>query len=203
MFNGKKKFYLVAHSFGAMIAIELAKVLERKGLTGEITIADGSVLLFKRFLKVLMPNLEPTQDSVSSFLVTQLAFEILPELKPDVIQSVIFEEKTLEARIDKYISLVTKRDYSATYLKDIGYGLTNRVKMVLNDSEEYTGEKIQSNITLIRPSTNLVVDIDNDYQLKQYTNGQVAVQFIEGTHLTMLDNEQLYQIINGICTNKR
>lgn len=185
-----------------MVAIELAKLLEQNGLTGEIIIADGSVSLFKRFLKVLMPNMEPTQENVSSFLVTQLAFEILPELKADAIRDVLLEEKTLEAQIDKYISLMKKRNYSSEYLKDIGYGLTNRVKMVLSESEEYTGAKIQSNITLIRPSTNLVVDIENDYQLKQYTNGQVAVQFIDGSHLTMLDNPRLYQIINEIGTNK-
>lgn len=202
LFNGKKKFYLIAHSFGGLVAIELAKLLERNGLTGEVIIADGSTSLFKRALNSLMQNADATHENVEKFLQMQLAFEILPELKAEEIQKVMLEEKTMDARMDKFISLMEKREYSDTYLKDFGYGLLNRVLMVLNESDEYTGDKIQSNITLIRPTTNLVINIDNDYQLKQYTKGKVTVGFIEGTHLTMLDNKQLYQIINNICTNQ-
>lgn len=104
--------------------------------------------------------------------------------------------------MDKYISLMKKREYSDAYLKEIGFGLINRVKMVLSEKEEYSGEKIKSNITLIRPSTNLVVDIDKDYNLNQYTNGQVFVKFMDGNHLTILDNAELYKTIDEISTKK-
>lgn len=202
LFKGKKKFVLVGHSFGGMVAIELAKLLEKNGLTGDVICVDGSILLFKRFLSGLLPNLDATNENVQNFLLTQLAFEILPELQPDAIRNVLFVEKTYEARMDKYISLMKKREYSDAYLKQIGFGLTNRVKMVLNEKEEYSGDKIKSNITLIRPSTNLVVDINKDYNLNQYTNGQVIVKFIEGNHLTVLDNVELYKIIDEISTKK-
>lgn len=205
LFAEKKKFILFGHSFGGMVAIELAKVLEKNGLTGEVVCVDGSILLFKQFLKAKMPNIQPTNDNVQNFLLSQLAFEILPELQPDVIRNVIFEEKTYEDRIDKYISLMKKmkkREYSDGYLKNIGFGLANRIKMVLAEKEIYSGDKIKSNITLVRPSTNLVIDIDNDYQLKQYTSGQVEVKFIEGNHLTVLDNIGLYQIVDSISKEK-
>lgn len=202
LFNGKKRFYLIAHSFGGLVAIELAKLLERNGLTGEVIIADGSTSLFKRMLNSLMPNVDATTENVEKFLQMQLAFEILPELKFEEIQQVMLEEKTMETRADKFISLMKKSEYSNAYLKDFGYGLLNRVLMVLKESDEYTGDKIESNITLIRPTTNLVINIENDYQLNQYTKGKVTVGFIDGTHLTMLDNKQLYQIINNICTNR-
>lgn len=203
LFNGKKKFCLAAHSFGSLVAIELAKLLERNGLTGEVVIADGSVALFKRTLSVLMPNMDPSHENVGMFVQAQLAYQFLPEIQPDAIKQIIFEEKSFEARMDKYIGLMKTRDYSDAYLKNMGYGLINRVGMVLREDDVYSGDKIQSNITLIRPQTNLVVDIENDYQLKQYTNGQVFVDFIEGTHLTMLDNPRLYEIINTLSTNKR
>lgn len=201
LFKGKKRFVLIGHSFGALIAVELAKLLEQNGLTGEVICTDGSVLLFKRYLEMLMPSLDSSEENIQNFLFMQLAFEILPDIDLDSIRKILVEVKTHEARVEKFLSLMTKSDYSDAYLNDISYGLTNRVKMVLNENEEYSGERIKSNITLIRPSTNLVVDIDNDYKLKQYTSGQVFVSFIEGNHLTMLDNTQLYQIINNICTN--
>lgn len=202
LFKSKKKFVLFAHSFGGLIAIELAKLLERNGLTGEVIIADGSVALFKRLLKVMLLNADASQENVANFLQMQFAFEILPEFKASDIEQIMLEEKTLEARTDKFISLMTKRDYSDAYLRGIGYGMLNRIRMVLCENDEYTGDKLQSNITLIRPTTNLVVDIDNDYHLKQYTNGKTTVGFIEGDHLTMIENKQLYQIVNNICIDQ-
>lgn len=185
-----------------MVAIELAKVLEKNGLTGDVVNVDGSISLFKRFLKVKMPNMEPTDENVQNFLVAQIAFEILPELHPDAIGQVILEQKTMEDRIDKYVSLMKAREYSNDYVKNMGFGIINRFKMVLAEQESYSGEKIQSNITLIRPSTYLVADIDNDYQLNQYTSGQVFVKSIEGNHLTVLDNVELYETINEISKSK-
>lgn len=157
---------MVAHSFGGLVAIELAKLLERNGLSGEVVIADGAASLFKKLLKVLMRNTDPSHENVGMFLQAQLAYEILPELQPDAIQQIILEEKTFDARMNKYISLMKKRDYSDNYLKNMGYGLINRVGMILRENDVYSGDRIQSNITLIRPSTNLVLDIENDYQLK-------------------------------------
>lgn len=198
---------MIGHSLGGVLAIELAKVLEQNGLTGEVVCADGSLLLFKRFMKAIMPNVEATHENAQNFILSQMAFEMMPELQPDAVRTVLLEEKTWENRIDKFISLnkklIRKREFSDAYLKDIGYGISNRVKMVLAENEEYTGEKMQADITLIRPTKHLLADIDADYQLNRYTNGKVNVEFIEGNHLTMLDNEQLYKIINDISTKDK
>lgn len=150
-----------------------------------------------------MPNMDPSHENVGMFLQAQLAYHVLPEVQTHEIQKILLEEKSVDARMDKYIGLMKKPEFSNSYLKHMGYGLINRVGMVLREDEVYNGDKIQSNITLVRPKVNLVVDIDNDYHLQQYTNGRVFVDIIAGTHLTMLDNPQLYQIINAICTNKK
>lgn len=202
LFKDKKRFVLVGHSFGGIIANELAKLLEKRGLAGQVISIDGSLLLFKRFLKTLMPNMEATYENIQNFLLEQLAYEILPDQKPDVIRKVLVDEQNWQERLNKYISLMSKKEVSDEYLRDIGYGLQNRFRIILNECEEYTGEKLQSNITLIRPVAGFGVDIDNDYRLTQYTNGSVFVSFIDGNHLSMLDNEQSYHIINDICMNR-
>ncbi|XP_031641000.1 fatty acid synthase-like [Contarinia nasturtii] len=203
LFNGKKRFILIGHSFGGLVALSLARILEQSGLTGDVIVADGSVSLFKRFLKALLPNMDPSIEIVENFLQTQLVYEILPEINSDEIQKIIHGEKTFDGRMDKFLSQMKKHEYSTEYLKNIAYGLKNRIRMVLQENEEYVGDKIKSNITLICPTAKLVVDIDNDYQLTQYTNGRMFVHTIEGSHLTMLDNVQLYEIINDICMNEK
>lgn len=202
LFKGKKRFIVIGHSFGAIVAIELAKMLEANGLTGRVVCIDGSISLFKRYLKKVMPNMEATNENILNFLVVQMAFEILPHTQPAVIQKILNEEKTWEDRINKYVSLMPKQEYSHEYFKNICCGVHHRIKLVLKSDDNYKGDKIKSNITLIRPSASVDVDIDNDYQLSQYTNGSVAVTFIDGNHLSILDNIQLYQIINDICLNK-
>lgn len=193
---------MIGHSFGGYIAIELAKLLERNGLTGEVINVDGSVMVFKRGVKLLMPNIGESDDNVEYFILMHVAFEILPELQIDVILKVLSEHKTWEARSDAIISMVTQPEYSRGYLKNIALGALYRFKMIMNESDNCMGERIQSNITLIRPTIHLVPDIENDYNLKQYTDGRVLVSFVEGNHMTMLDNTQLYQIINDICTSR-
>lgn len=184
-----------------MVALELAKLLEQQGLTGQLISMDGSMLLFKKFLNALQPDMEPTIDSIQNFLLAQFAFEILPDQKPELIRSVLLEEPTWEKRMDKYISLMKKSDYSAEYLKDIGYGIQNRFKIVLKGKAEYDGEKIKANIILIRPTSNLVVGIENNYGLEAHTDGIVILHFVEGNHITMLDDTKLSEIINEVSSN--
>lgn len=201
LFSGRKRFILIGHSFGGYVAIELAKLLERNGLTGEVISVDGSVMVFKRGMKLLMPNIDESDANVENFILMHIAFEALPELQSDVIQKLLSEHATWDARSDAVINMVTQPEYSRGYLKNIGLGIFHRIKMIMAESDEYTGERIRSNITLIRPTIHLVPGIENDYNLKKYTDGRVLVSFVEGNHLTILDNNQLYQIINNICTS--
>lgn len=198
-----KKFYLIGHSFGGVIAAVLAKSLENAGLTGQVVCIDGSLLLFKKFLKVLMPNMEPNIDNIQHFLLQQLAFEMLPDAQPEAIRKVLEDEKTYEARMEKYISLMEKRNYSEEHLRKVGHGIQNRFQIVLSEPEVYTGEKCSANMCLVRPTTNLVLDIDSDYGFKQYTTGEIVVHIVDGNHLTILDNPKLYEIVNDICTSDK
>lgn len=202
LFAGKKRFILIGHSFGAVLAIKLAKILEQNGLTGEVICADGAVSMFKQCLQSNIPQHETQDETVQRFIWAQFVFELLPDMGLDEIQKILTEKTTFEDRADTFIGLVPKSEYSKPYLKDFGYGLANRMKMILNESEECTDGRISSNITLVRPTTHLVADIPNDYNLKQFTNGQITVSFVEGNHLTMLDNSELYQIVNNICIKK-
>lgn len=203
LFNDTKKFVLIGRSFGAVLAIKLANSLEHNGLTGEVVCVDGAVALFKQGIQTHMPSLETLDESVQHFILRQLVFEILPNMELDEIEKVFADKKTFEDRADAFIDMIPKPEYSKVYLKNFGYGLSNRLKMILNENDKCEiDERIRSNITLIRPKVHLVPDIENSYNLKQYTSGQVTINFVEGNHLSMMDNSELYSIVNNICTKK-
>lgn len=203
LFSDKKRFILIGHSFGAVLGIKLAKLLEQNGLTGEVICADGAVSLFKHTLQTHIPQLESLDESIQYFILMQLVFEILPDLELSEIRKVLTDKKTFEDRADTFINMVPKSEYSNAYLKNFGYGLSNRMKMILNENDECTTDgRIRSNITLIRPTTHLIPNIPTDYNLKQYTDGKVTVNFVTGNHLSMLDSSEFYQIVNIVCKNK-
>ncbi|XP_031629091.1 fatty acid synthase-like [Contarinia nasturtii] len=131
--------------------------------------------------------------------VTKFVLQMAHDINSSEVQKIMQEEESFEGRMDKCIHLMKNSEYSPEYLRNIGYGIMNRVRMVLRENEEYVGDKIKSNITLIRPTIKVVLDIENDYQLSQYNNGHVNVITIGGNHLSMLNNLQLYEIINDIC----
>lgn len=201
LFKDKKRFVLIGHSFGAVLAIRLAKLLEQKGLTGEAVCVDGAVALFKQGMQTHMPQLETLDESIQQFVLLQLAFEILPSLVLNEFEIIIASEKTFEDRADALINVIPKSKHSKGFLKNFGYGLTNRLKMILNEDDKCgINERIRSNITLIRPKVHLAPDVGNDYNLEQYTDGQVVVSFVEGNHLSIMDNSELFSIVNNICT---
>lgn len=47
-----------------------------------------------------------------------------------------------------------------------------------------------------------VVDIHEDYELSEYTDGAINLKFIEGNHTTMLDNDKLLQIVKDSDPNQ-
>lgn len=203
LFSDKKRFILIGHSFGAVLGIKLAKLLEQNGLTGEVICADGAVALFKQAMKVHIPQLETMDESIEQFVLKQMIYEILPDLELDEIMKVFTDHKMFEDRADAFINMVPKFKHSKAYLKDFSYSLLNRLKMILNENDKCEIDKqIQSKITLIRPTIHLLPDIEYDYNLKQYTNGEVTVNFVEGNHSSMMDNSELYSIVNNISKRK-
>lgn len=202
LFKDKKKFIIIGFSFGAVLGLKLAKLLEQNGLTGEVICGDGAVTLFKQGMQTHIPQRKTMDESVEHFILTQMVFEVLPDMGLDEIQKILTEKKSFDERADTFIDMVPKSDYSKAYLKNFGHGLSNRMKMILNENDECVDGRIHSNITLIRPKTHLIPNIPNDYNLHKYTDGQVTVNFVEGNHLTMLDNAELYSMVNVICTKK-
>lgn len=53
-FTKQKRFYIVGHSFGAIVAIQLAQMLERNGINGRLVLVDGSPVYLQRMSKAVI-----------------------------------------------------------------------------------------------------------------------------------------------------
>lgn len=192
----KENFYLVGYSFGAMVTIELAKLLEETGLRGQIVLIDGAPTFLKKLVVDQMPTTH-SDDSVQIVLISGIIRTIFPEESIDVMQ-IMKNNPTWESRLEKLLELSSDQYlYSTEYLRKMANCLFQRIKMVINYKFE-SCTMLRSPITLVRPTEISIVDVEEDYGIHKLTSGTTSVKYVEGNHFTMLDNSKLIQILNDL-----
>lgn len=203
LFRKKEFFYLVGYSFGSFITLEIARALEEAGMKGHILLVDGA----PNFLKQLSyGHIGMTQkisdDAIQMMLILAIINQIFADENPEEITASLAECQTWSDKIDRLVKCGIRSNikYSEQYLRQMVQSFYNRLKIVFDFNTENV-TKIQSSITLVRPTEVAVVDIDDDYELSKYTEGTINLKFIEGNHATMLDNVQLPEIINDADPN--
>lgn len=101
----------------------------------------------------------------------------------------------LNEKLNICVNYLADINYSKDYLKAILRAAYNRVDL-LRHAEILLDPKIKSPITLVRPNKSLFNDIEDDYELSQFSINKVNVKYIDGNHQTILSNETLAVIIN-------
>lgn len=206
-FNDQEKFILVGHSFGALIAMKIASMLEQLGKRGHVVLIDGSPAFLKRLAQGLVKakTLNDQVDDVSLMMMFNrfCGSELLDQFTMQLMKCENRQSK-IQLIID-FLSNDIKTKYSQQYLENITVAILNRLKAVINLNIEgdklghVMDEKLKSAITLIRPTQVSFSDIVEDYGLQTYTEQPVTVNYVEGNHFSVLENVDLANIINNIA----
>lgn len=192
----REHFYVVGYSYGALIALELTRMLEKQGKKGSLVLIDGAPLFLNKLVVDQMPTTD-TDEAVQNVLLSGILRVVFPEEKVDVF-TIMKENPTWEARVERIIEMAKDQYlYSTDYLRVMANCLFYRIKMVI-DYTPNVSDVLKSSITLIRPNEISIVDVDEDYGLRKLTRGVVSVKYVDGNHLTMLENSKLVQIINEL-----
>lgn len=72
----KGKFQLVGHSFGCLVALEIAAVLEREGLIGTIILIDGAPKSSVEFTIQIIGNVKGSQ--METKILERIIVNMLP-----------------------------------------------------------------------------------------------------------------------------
>ncbi|KAJ6625428.1 Fatty acid synthase [Pseudolycoriella hygida] len=195
IFSEKEFFYLVGYSFGSFITLELARILEDSGMTGNVVLIDGAPVFLKQ-LSYGHISSEVTDESIQLMLIIAIIQIIFPTENPEELSSKIKECPTWEAKLDKLVQFVKSQvEFSEEYIRSITKAVYNRLKIVFEFDTTHV-KKIKSPITLIRPTEVAFTEIEEDYELSRFTEMPVTLKFIEGNHSSMLDNIKLADIVN-------
>lgn len=195
VFNVNENYVIVGYSFGSLVAIEVAKRLQSKRMHGKLLLLDGAPKFLKLLsLKQLGDN--PTDEEVQKVLMPIVVSIAFPNQSIDKILSTM-TVSSLDDQMDKLIELTKDRNaYSPDYMKKMTKALFKRMKMAaLLELEE--NQPLDVPIMLVRPTELSYANIEEDYGLSNYTTGEITLRIIEGSHMTMLENPALLEIINS------
>lgn len=191
----------MGYSFGALVAIECARLLEALGKRGHVVSVDGSPSYTRKIVEKFVGSKDPTNEKIQLELLSHAMQAITSEESLDNIRMKI---EPIESKWDKAVDLIkeSKASIDGEYFKVIAKGVYNRILATLQYSARDI-VKIKSPITLIRATEALVSDTDEDMELPKYTEGLFNMKFIDGTHQSIVEDPKLIDIINEISSVKR
>lgn len=200
-FAKQKQFYIIGYSFGAIVAIQLAQMLERAGERGRVLLIDGSPAYLKKTFASMMTSSGTKEENVEDVLIMLLYFNMCNSDQTydfiDQLQNCDKWSKKIDL-LFRYLPEALKSTYSEPYLRNIFTAMSNRLKIVskANPDDVTKIEKIKSPITLVRPTQASIADIANDYDLSKFAEQTVEVRYLKGNYLKMLNSDEVTQIID-------
>ncbi|XP_022831800.1 fatty acid synthase-like [Spodoptera litura] len=194
-------FWLLGYSYGTLLTLELASRLEKAGFNGTVFCLDGA----PDFLYAIISK---TMNIKNDFqLQNSLLCHTLSILAPNLDVANEFMDKlnkieSYEERIALTVEMSPiQNNYSNKFFANIARASFDRLKTIL-DFDPKAFRKLQSPIVLLRPKENpSFVAVEENYGLDKYTENNVTVHFLEGNHVSIIENKDCANIINRVLAD--
>ncbi|KAL6257977.1 hypothetical protein P5V15_011573 [Pogonomyrmex californicus] len=191
----QRSFVLVGYSYGSLIAVELARRLEKRGLNGQLVLIDGAYEQMKAIIEQFLPSTTENelQNNILLTIMDTIQLTTSGKLLLDLEKCTTWEEK-----LNVFISHILPNDValSVENQKMLCTTIYKRI-LALKKYDMSSLEKIRTPIILLKPTQAIVQMTEEDYGLHKITRDKVEVHYVEGNHTTMLDSDKVILAING------
>ncbi|XP_011707600.1 PREDICTED: fatty acid synthase-like [Wasmannia auropunctata] len=190
----RREFLIVGYSFGSLIAIELARLLEVNNFSGRLILIDGAPDKMKFWLEQYTSYTSP-EEIQNTILLSLL--EMYTAVNKQMLVLELNKCNAWEEKLKIFHAYFPKElnKLSIENQKLICSTIYNNV-IAIRDYNISSLPRLKSSITLLRPTLAITSFIEEDYGLRKVTEGTVQIQYVEGTHITMMDNDKIISIIN-------
>ncbi|XP_045453921.1 fatty acid synthase-like [Melitaea cinxia] len=192
--NAGRPYILLGYSFGTLLVLKLAQILESEGHSGRVFCIDGS----PEFLKVVtMSNFSFKNDTeLQNRLICYTIDLVAPRNKvTNTLMDKLKDIESYDERIKYGIKACpAQKIYSDKFVESVAKAFYNRAKIVLSRNEI---KKIKAPIVLIRPKENSYNALKENYGLDGFTDSYVTVHLLEENHITIIDSKECANIINS------
>lgn len=216
-------FIMVGYSTGALLAIEMASMLEKENYTGHVILIDGAPDLLK--MAVLSTFGSAGENEFDASLLHTIYNLFVPgtnmKIKEELLACPTWEDKV--AYMEKVIP--ERVVHSKDHQRRVTYDVRRRLTAVVGyDTSSH--KKLKSKVVLVRPAEQFfMANFPDHYNLAgvctfpsmevkvvhtsynnltlffQLCENPVDVHFVEGNHLSILQSQKLADIINEIYKN--
>ncbi|XP_059048228.1 fatty acid synthase-like [Achroia grisella] len=195
------KFGILGYSFGCLLTLDLAAKLESEGYRGAVFCLDGSPdFLYSIVTSILSFN---NDDQIQNSLICHTMNNIAPsnDITNNLIQK-LNEIDKYEDKIEYAIEVSpVQTKYSKEFISRMARVCFDRLKVILNYNLNDV-MKLQSPILLMRPKDNPpFINCKDDYGLDKFSNGSVIVHYVDGNHVSIVENKDVADIINSVISN--
>ncbi|XP_026313533.1 fatty acid synthase-like [Hyposmocoma kahamanoa] len=194
-------FKILGYSFGVVLTLELASRLEKEGHKGVVFCIDGAPEFLYALLTMTVSHKDEKQ--LQNGLLCQTMEIIAPnnDATKDLM-NILADIDSFDDRIDAAIKACpVQSKYSPKFIKNIANASYNRLRVLL-DYDFKNIKKLESSIVLLRPKeTPGYVVIEENYGLDKFTDN-LTVHFLEGNHVSIIDNKDCANIINRALVEK-
>lgn len=204
-FANQKEYYIIGYSFGTLIAIYLAQLLEQSGKFGRLLLIDGAPVYLKR-LEVAITKSTSKDENSEDMLIMLVFFNLCSGEQTEKFIVQLQECDTWSKKMEllhSYLPDAVKSEYSTPYLNKILAAMSNRLKALSKlDVDGDAADKIvklKSPVTLIRPTQASFTDIPDDYELSKLAEQPIDVRYVRGNHWSVLEGEEIANIIDEIA----
>lgn len=186
----------MGYSFGTFLALEIAKLLESKGKSGNVVLIDGSPLFFQRYAESITKSVSSNESGQNEILATLIRLDF-PKDNAVVLKD-IFLAADWDSKLDVFMKFHESTNSKKTYSRDFITAILKRFKMMeALDLSIFSHIKV-SKLSLVKPSHKMVMDIDEFYGLNSYCTSDIEAITINANHISVLENDELFSFINKI-----
>nr|XP_050846953.1 fatty acid synthase-like [Vespula vulgaris] len=194
--KGRSEFMLVGHSFGSLVAIELARMLEVKGFIGRLILIDGAPQYLKKLIQ------ENLRSSSQEELENNILYDIINAYESGKDVELELELKkcnSWDEKLNAWLNVLSperKELFSKVDRRNVIHSVYVRLRAIATynpDPMPY----LRAPITLFKPLFPPILNASYDYELQDITEGKVDVHVVEGNHTTMLCATEIAMAING------
>ncbi|XP_071649697.1 fatty acid synthase-like isoform X2 [Temnothorax longispinosus] len=190
----ERKFLIVGYSFGSLIAIELARLLEAKDFSGRLILIDGAPDQMKVWTNQYLDCTSPDelQNVVLLGLLKMYTTVNKEKLALELNKCNTWDEKVkvFHAYFPKDLNVLTIENQKLIY-----FTVFNHI-VAVQDYDISSLPRLKSSITLLKPTFPIASFTEEDYGLHKVTEGKVQIHYVEGNHITMMDNDKIISAIN-------
>lgn len=196
LFATDDSFFMIAHSFGSLLALKLAETLEFNNKFGKIVMVDGSPLFLKLLNESLSPVDTPDEAILQEILETLIRMDF-PSSHTEVMKKAL-TGANWDDRLESFLKFNSETSVERKYSRETIVGLFNRLKMGRVLDEASFSALSGTKISLVLPSEKLITDITADYGLSWISSETVESVTMKGNHVSILKSMEVIKFVRSL-----